>query len=54
MRWSGFRRSENVEDYRDMEKPVDNRPWWFQKISEMLSLVRSSLARDAGADDVGR
>lgn len=54
MRTDGFRRSCNVEDYRDQAKPVDNRPWWFVAIAEVLALCGSRLARDAGRDDVKR
>ena len=54
MKWRQFRRSENVEDYTDIDKPVRGGPWAdvFMSIAEMLKLAKSSLAKDAGADDV--
>lgn len=52
MRWGHFRRSENVEDYRNPVKPVENRPSWFMTLMEMLGLTKSKLAHDAGSDDI--
>ena len=56
MKWRQFRRSENVEDYTDIDKPVRGGPWAdvFMSIAEMLKLAKSSLAKDAGADDIKR
>lgn len=52
MRWADFRRSANVEDYRDSAKPVENRPSFFMTLMEMLGLTKSKLAHDAGSDDI--
>lgn len=48
MKWEQFRRSENVEDYRDPLKPVENKPDNFESITEHLALTNSQLAKDAG------
>ncbi len=54
MRWDKFRRSDNVEDYRDPMKPVKACIVAGLSLLEMIWLTSSKLAKDAGADDVKR
>lgn len=51
MRSSTFRRSSNIEDYRDTTKPVVNEPV-FETLNEKIALATSSLAKELGSDDV--
>lgn len=54
MKTDNFRRSDNVEDYRDPNKPIDKRTdFVFEAISEIIKLANSTLAKEAGSDDVG-
>ena len=52
--WDNFRRSENVEDYRDADKPVEKPDLseFYQSINEMLKISGSELAKDLGAGDI--
>ena len=52
MRWFNWRRSKNVEDYRDINKPVENKPDPQLSINEVIELTNSQLAKDAGNEDV--
>lgn len=53
MKTDNFRRSDNVEDYRDPKKPIDHSlDMFFEAISAMLKLTNSTLAKDAGSDDI--
>ena len=56
MRWAFWRRSENVEDYTDPNKPVvpADLAEFAASINEMTKIVNSDLSRDAGSDDVLR
>lgn len=54
MRYDDFRRSENIEDYRDPKKPVKNFLDACFTIAEALGLMGSRLAKDAGVDDVNK
>lgn len=54
MKTDKFRRSTNVEDLRDPNKPVDpnsNLPE-PDTISDLINRATSDLAKDAGADDL--
>ena len=51
MRWLNWRRSKNVEDFTDPEKPVENKPDPQLSINEVIELTNSQLARDAGGKD---
>ena len=49
MKWQNWRRSENVEDYRDPNKPVVNVfDVVVETINEVLKMTNSKLAKDAG------
>lgn len=53
MKYDKFRRSDNVEDYRDPNKPVDPAaPAEGASIKDVLNLTGSQLAKDAGSQDV--
>ena len=52
MKWFNWRRSENVEDYRDPDKPVSNTDTPRLSINEVIELTNSQLAKDAGNEDV--
>lgn len=52
MKWDEFRRSENIEDFTDINKPVENKMEAHETINERLELVNSKLAKDAGGDDL--
>ena len=52
MKWDEFRRSENVEDYTDPNKPVPQKIEVQETIREHLALVNSELAKDAGSNDI--
>ena len=54
MRWLDWRRSKNVEDYTDPDKPVApvDLADGAVSINEKLRMTNSDLARDAGSDDV--
>jgi len=54
MKYDSFRRSTGVEDYRDPDKPLDkdDLTGFHQSINEMIRITNSTLAKDAGADDV--
>ena len=52
MRTDKFRRSSNVEDFRDINKPVENKPDPQLSIKDVIELSDSQLAKDAGAKDV--
>ena len=55
MKWQNWRRSENVEDYTDPNKPVNNPiAACVITIAEVCKLIASALAKDAGRDDIGR
>lgn len=57
MKWDKFRRSENVEDFTDPAKPVrvfDIAASAFMTLAEMMKLRKSTIAHDAGADDVDK
>ena len=51
MRWFNWRRSKSVEDYSDINKPVENKPEPQLSINETIELANSQLARDAGSED---
>lgn len=52
MKSDKFRRSENVEDYRDPNKPVKDEPGEGTSINEIIKLTGSDLAHDLGTEDV--
>lgn len=54
MRFDKFHRSENVEDFRDPNKPVEKlvAPAADLTINEMIKLTDSQLAEDAGSKDI--
>ena len=54
MRYDDFRRSGNIEDYRDPKKPVKNFFDACITIAETLGLINSRIAKDAGVDDIDK
>ena len=57
MKWTEWRRSENVEDYRDPNKPVPpddptDLTSFYESINEMIKITNSTLADDAGGEDI--
>lgn len=48
MKWQNFRRSENVEDYTDPNKPVADDWRDGESINERLKLYNSELAKEFG------
>lgn len=49
MKYDQFRRSDNVEDYRDPNKPVvDTVDVTWITISEQLKITNSDIAKDLG------
>lgn len=55
MKTDKFRRSPNVEDYRDPLKPVqppDNLGDFYQSINDMLKITNSEPAKDLGINDI--
>lgn len=54
MRWSDWRRSDQVEDYRDPAKPIEQPDLseFYQSINEQLKITNSTLAKDAGGDSI--
>ena len=52
MKWKDWPRSENIEDYRDPDKPVSQADTPQLSINEVIELTNSQLARDVGAKDV--
>lgn len=46
MKWDHFRRSENLEDYRDPKKKVENKVDPSLSLNEMRELAKSQLAKD--------
>lgn len=51
MKIDKFRRSQNVEDFTDASKPVENKPEGTS-IADAIKLTDSTLAHDLGAEDV--
>lgn len=54
MKWDGFRRSDNVEDFTDINKPVSNKREAHETINERLALTNSDLAREAGSENINK
>lgn len=56
MKWDQFRRSDNVEDYRDPNKSIAPKDQLVegQSINERMAIAHSMLAHDAGADDIAK
>jgi len=55
MKFDKFRRSDNVEDFRDPDKPVVMSPdtaAYPITINDALKLTGSDLAKEAGAGDI--
>jgi hypothetical protein len=54
MKYSSFRRSTAIEDYRDPERPVekDDLSGFFQSLNEMRKITNSTIADDLGGDDI--
>ena len=54
MKTEKFRRSNKVEDYRDINKPVapDDLSDFYESINEMLKITNSQPANDLGANDI--
>jgi hypothetical protein len=52
MKWHQFRVSNNVEDYTDINKPVENKPEPYLSITETINLTNSQLAKDAGSENI--
>lgn len=50
MKWQEFRRSVNVEDYTDPNRPVSNQIVPMLSINDMLQLTGSPLAHKLGVD----
>lgn len=55
MRWSDWRRSDKVEDYRDPNKPVEQPDLseFYTSINKQIEITNSTLAQDAGANAIG-
>lgn len=54
MRWKGFRRSDKVEDYTNPDKAVTPETPEGLTLNDQIKLTGSDLAKEAGADDVGK
>lgn len=52
MKWEQFRKSENVEDFTDINKPVENKLEAYTSIKETINLSNSELAKDAGSENI--
>ena len=54
MKWMFWRRSENVEDYTDPQKPVEpvDLTEFNMSINEMIKITNSDQAKELGADDI--
>lgn len=54
MKTDKFRRSKNVEDYRDQNRPVKKPDLsdFYQSINDMLKITNSEPAKDLGINDI--